>query len=62
VLPAVADKHKQHPNAFWVLRPDSGDPVEAVLEGLKAGEKAFGANINGKGYKVLNRAGELGCV
>ncbi len=36
-----------------VLRPDSGDPVEAVMLGLQAGEKAFGADTNKKGYKVL---------
>jgi nicotinamide phosphoribosyltransferase len=37
-----------------VLRPDSGDPVEAVIKGLVAGEKAFGSRTNAKGFKVLN--------
>ena len=36
-----------------VLRPDSGDPVEAVLAALKAAEKVFGADVNTKGYKVI---------
>lgn len=36
-----------------VLRPDSGDPVEAVLEALKAAEKVFGVDVNAKGYKVM---------
>ena len=51
VLPSVAEK-KVGKGGFMVLRPDSGDPVEAVLEALKAAEKVFGADLNGKGYKV----------
>jgi len=39
-----------------VLRPDSGDPVEAVLAALVAGEKAFGATLNEKGFKQLHNA------
>lgn len=35
-----------------ILRPDSGDPVEAVLEALHAAEKVFGVDVNSKGYKV----------
>ena len=38
-----------------VLRPDSGDPVEAVLEALKAAEKVFGVDTNAKGYRVRLR-------
>ena len=37
---------------FMVLRPDSGDPVEAVLAALRAAEKVFGVDVNPKGYKV----------
>ena len=44
---------------FFVVRPDSGDPVECVIEGLKALEKAFGATTNSKGYKVINGAGVI---
>jgi len=40
-------------NGFMVIRPDSGDPVEAVLEGLQKAEVAFGVELNKKGYKVL---------
>mmetsp|Transcript_35825 Transcript_35825/g.60367 ORF Transcript_35825/g.60367 Transcript_35825/m.60367 type:complete len:518 (-) Transcript_35825:704-2257(-) len=40
---------------FMVIRPDSGDPVEAVLEGMRMAEVAFGAETNKKGYKVLKR-------
>lgn len=42
-----------------VLRPDSGDPTEAVLMGLKAAEKTFGAIKNSKGYKVLKGVGVI---
>jgi nicotinamide phosphoribosyltransferase len=38
-----------------VLRPDSGDAVEAVLAGLAAAERAFGADVNTKGYRVLRQ-------
>jgi nicotinamide phosphoribosyltransferase len=37
---------------FMVIRPDSGDPVEAVLEGMRMAEVAFGADTNKKGYKA----------
>ena len=40
-----------------LLRPDSGDPVEAVLLGLEGGDGAFGSSVNAKGYKVLNSCG-----
>jgi nicotinamide phosphoribosyltransferase len=39
-----------------VIRPDSGDPVQAVLLGLKGLAKAFGAVTNSKGYKVITGA------
>ena len=43
-----------------VLRPDSGDPVEAVLAALRAAEQVFGVDTNAKGYKVmLDAAGQL---
>lgn len=51
VLPTVA-RHKTEKGGFMVLRPDSGDPVEAVLMGLEAGEKVFGIDTNALGYKV----------
>lgn len=44
---------------FWVVRPDSGDPVVCVLEALLNLEKAFGVTINSKGYKVINGAGVI---
>ena len=51
VLPAVA-RQKTEKGGFMVLRPDSGDPVQAVLMGLEAGEKVFGVDANALGYRV----------
>lgn len=39
---------------FVILRPDSGNPVEVVLECLQILDKHFGSTLNEKGYKVLN--------
>lgn len=41
-------------NATLVIRPDSGDPVEEVLNVARWVDEAFGSTINEKGYKVLN--------
>jgi nicotinamide phosphoribosyltransferase len=53
LLPAVAAK-KIEKGGFMVLRPDSGDPTETVLQGLHAAEKVFGVTVNRKGYKIPN--------
>lgn len=37
-----------------VARPDSGNPVEIVVQVLDALWKCFGGTINSKGFKVLN--------
>ncbi|EFN59608.1 hypothetical protein CHLNCDRAFT_133026 [Chlorella variabilis] len=58
VVPAVAEE-KNAQGGFWVLRPDSGDPTEAVLQGLRGAERAFGADVNGKGFKVLRGVGVI---
>lgn len=55
---ALADS-KPFVERTFVIRPDSGDPVEQVLKGLSAGEVAFGlkkfdgSERNSKGFKVL---------
>jgi len=36
-----------------VVRPDSGDVVQVVLEVIQRLEKHFGTTVNSKGYKVL---------
>src|SRR5690242_1168669 len=47
VVPSVAaEKNKK--GGYWVFRPDSGDPVEAIMKALKAGEAAFGTTTNKK--------------
>lgn len=45
--------------ATLVIRPDSGDPAEVVLEAVKRLDKAFGSELNDKKYKVLNPAVRL---
>jgi nicotinamide phosphoribosyltransferase len=40
--------------ACLVIRPDSGQPEQVVIEVLKRLEQAFGSRINQKGYRVLN--------
>ncbi len=39
--------------ATLVVRPDSGDPVEVVSKTVALLAEKFGAEINGKGYRVL---------
>lgn len=51
VVPSVAAE-KVSQGGCWVLRPDSGDPVDAVIAGLIAADKTFGSDVNSKGYKV----------
>ncbi|KAK9864686.1 hypothetical protein WJX84_000447 [Apatococcus fuscideae] len=58
VLPSVAAK-KVEKGGFMILRPDSGDPLEAVLAALHAAEKVFGADVNQKGYKVPRGCGVI---
>jgi len=56
IVPLVA-KTVQEKGGFHVVRPDSGDPVGCVVNGLIALEKAYGADTNGKGYRVIRNAG-----
>ena len=51
VLPSVASL-KTEKGGFLVLRPDSGNPVEVVLQALRAADSIFGSDTNEKGYKV----------
>jgi nicotinamide phosphoribosyltransferase len=43
-----------HRHGTLVVRPDSGDPPTIVVEVLEILGQAFGASINGKGYRVLD--------
>ena len=38
----------------FVIRPDSGNPVDVVMQALRAVEKNVGVTYNSKGYKVLH--------
>ncbi|KAF9578601.1 hypothetical protein BGW38_005517, partial [Lunasporangiospora selenospora] len=58
VLPEVAS-FKLEKGGFLVLRPDSGDMVDAVLMGLRSAEKVFGSDKNKKGYKVIRGCGVI---
>ncbi len=58
VLPSVAAK-KTEKGGYMILRPDSGDPLDAVLAALRAAEKVFGADVNKKGYKVPRGCGVI---
>ncbi|KAJ2743911.1 hypothetical protein GGI20_003387 [Coemansia sp. BCRC 34301] len=55
VLPAVASK-KVAKGGYLVIRPDSGDQVEAVLMGLRAADRVFGSDVNSKGFRVVRGA------
>ncbi|RKP13141.1 nicotinate phosphoribosyltransferase family-domain-containing protein [Piptocephalis cylindrospora] len=58
VLPTVMDA-KWEKGGFMVLRPDSGDPTQAVILALKAADEVAGSKVNGKGYKVLRGMGVI---
>jgi len=58
VVPECANLAKSK-GGFWVVRPDSGEPVECVIDALHALEKAFGITYNNKGFKVINGAGVI---
>lgn len=53
LLPEVVDIVRER-NLMFIIRPDSGDPVECVLRGLRASAQYFGYHENEKGYKVLH--------
>ena len=58
ILPSVAALHAET-GGLMVLRPDSGDPCECVLQALAAAERVYGADVNLKGYKTLRRLAVL---
>ncbi|CAG9465634.1 unnamed protein product [Pedinophyceae sp. YPF-701] len=58
VLPAIA-KEKTARGGYMVLRPDSGNPVECVLQALRAMDREFGSTVNSKGCKVVNGGGVI---
>ncbi|MGC6492247.1 MAG: nicotinamide phosphoribosyltransferase domain-containing protein [Myxococcota bacterium] len=58
IVPTFVEKLRAK-NIFFVVRPDSGDPITCVLDGLAAMEKAFGSTVNAKGFKVITGAGVI---
>lgn len=44
---------------YHVIRPDSGDPVACVVDGLRAAENAYGSVKNGKSYTCIPNAGVI---
>lgn len=58
VIPRHAEAIKAK-KIFFVTRPDSGNPLLCVLEGLRALDAVFGHRVNKKGFKVLNGAAIL---
>jgi len=58
VVPAVS-RQVVESGGYWVLRPDSGDPCDAVIAALRAAEKTFGFDVNNKGYKVTRNVGVI---
>ena len=52
VLPAVAQQVVDK-GGVLIVRPDSGDPTDCVIQALQAGEKVFGVDVNRKGFKVV---------
>lgn len=55
VLPIVAPL-AQAKNILFVIRPDSGDPISCVIDGLNTAARVFGFYLNSKGYKVIKGA------
>ncbi len=58
LLPTIS-KECAEKNVFFVLRPDSGNPVTNISEGLDALEVAFGSTTSPRGYKVIKGAALL---
>ncbi|PJF17628.1 hypothetical protein PSACC_02573 [Paramicrosporidium saccamoebae] len=57
VLPTVIESFKLKSGGFMVLRPDSGDSLQAVLDALVAADRVFGSDVNSLGFKVLRGCG-----
>jgi nicotinamide phosphoribosyltransferase len=58
IVPALIPyKEEKGKNSLWVLRPDSGNPVDVIIQALEAGDKAVGhtvKTVNGNEFRVLN--------
>jgi len=59
ILPSLYKEKVAKGNSYWVLRPDSGDCVEVILQALHAAEKVAGTVLNKKGFKVILGMGAI---
>lgn len=55
ILPAVKERQVDA-GGVMVVRPDSGDPIWCIVEGLRALDRVFGSDVNSKGFKVVRGA------
>jgi nicotinamide phosphoribosyltransferase len=55
MLAGFAEVVKTH-GGLLIGRPDSGDPVQCIVDGLNVFARAFGSTLQEKGLKVLNNA------
>jgi nicotinic acid phosphoribosyltransferase len=55
MLAGFAEVVKLHDGCL-VGRPDSGDPVQCILDGLEIFSRAFGVTLQEKGLRILNNA------
>jgi len=54
ILPVMHKEKVAKGKSVWVLRPDSGNPTEVILQALHAADKVAGHTVNSKGFKVVN--------
>lgn len=54
ILPKLKNEIMNH-NGCLLVRGDSGDPIEVVVNTVKMLWETFGGTVNSKGYKVLDK-------
>ncbi len=54
IVPHLHEEKLKSGKSVWVLRPDSGNPTEVILQALTAAEKVAGFTENKKGFRVIN--------
>ena len=59
LLGAALQSPTQSPTPLYPTLHPTGDPVDAVLAGLRGAERAFGADTNSLGFRVLRGVGVI---
>lgn len=54
IVPKFLPRLRATEGATWVIRPDSGDPVQMPIECVRRLGRIAGFTVNTKGFKVLN--------